>query len=179
MKSRILVLAYMGTGKTELAKHNSNVIDLDFQDFKYIYDKSIRDLPLEKRKGSVSLRTENLEYPNNFIEAVAEELNKGKIVVSPFIDHVFNSVDKSDLKKDTKIILVFPMQNDFKEYVDRFKKRGNSEEFILRRKREFTTLVNLFNNTSNRDYEKITIKPNQFLEEALIEYGINLNERMK
>jgi len=62
---------------------------------------------------------------------------------------------------------------------DRFKKRGNSEEFILRRKREFPTLANLFNNISNHYYEKITIKPNQFLEEALIEYGINLNERMK
>lgn len=71
------------------------------------------------------------------------------------------------------------MQSDFKEYEDRFKKRGNSEEFILRRKREFPALVNLFNNTLNHGYEKITIKPNQFLEETLVEYGINLNERMK
>lgn len=174
---KILILAYMGTGKTELARHYSNVSDLDFQDYKYIYDESIRDLPLEKRKGSVSLRTENPEYPNNFIKAMIKELDNDKIVVCPFIEHVFNAIDKSELKKDTKVILVFPMKNNFKEYEDRFKRRGNSEEFILRRKNEFPILADLFNNTSN--YEKIIIKPNQFLDEVLIEYGINLNERMK
>ena len=50
MKSKLLVLAYMGTGKTELEKHYDNVIDLDFQDYKYIYDESIQHLPLEKDK---------------------------------------------------------------------------------------------------------------------------------
>ena len=46
MKSKLLVLAYMGTGKTELEKHYDNVIDLDFQDYKYIYDESIQHLQL-------------------------------------------------------------------------------------------------------------------------------------
>ncbi len=31
MKSKILILAYMGTGKTELAKNNNNVVDLDLE----------------------------------------------------------------------------------------------------------------------------------------------------
>lgn len=168
----------MGTGKTELANRYNNVIDLDFQDYKYIYDESIRDLPLEKRKGSVSLRTENPNYPNNFKKAILEELDKERIVVSPFIEHVFSAIDSSnDFKekiKDTKVILVFPQSDNFEEYVERFKSRGNSEEFILRREKEFASLVDLFNNASNDEYEKIIIKPRQFLLEALIEYGINL-----
>ena len=177
MKDKILVLAYMGTGKTELAKKYNNIIDLDFQDYKYIYDKSIRDLPLEKRKGSVSLRTENIEYPSNFINVIIEELEKGKIVLCPFIDHVFNAIDSNNFKtkiEDTRIILVFPMKDNFQEYVERFKKRGNNEEFVLRRRKEFDLLVTMFNNASNNDYEKIIIKPKQFLSEALTEYGINL-----
>lgn len=56
----------MGTGKTQLEKHYKNVVGLDFQDYKYIYDKSIRHLPLEQRKGQTSLRTKNPDYPNNF-----------------------------------------------------------------------------------------------------------------
>ena len=46
MKNKILILAYMGTGKTELERRYNNVIDLDFQDYKYIYDESIRNLPV-------------------------------------------------------------------------------------------------------------------------------------
>lgn len=41
----------MGTGETELENRYDNVIDFDFQDYKYIYDESIRHLPLEQRKG--------------------------------------------------------------------------------------------------------------------------------
>ncbi len=175
-----LILAYMGTGKTELEHQYKNVIDLDFQDYKYIYDESIRQLPLEQRKGQTSLRTENPNYPDNFINAVLTELEEDKIVVSPFIGHVFKAIDSDAFKKnakDIRIILAFPMPNNFEEYVDRFRKRGNGEEFILRRRKEFTSLVDLFNNASNEEYEKIIIKPNQYLSEALIEYGINIKER--
>ena len=101
-------------------------------------------------------------------------------MVSPFIEHVFKAIDSQEFKeniKDTRIILVFPQSNNFGEYVDRFKKRGNNEEFILRRKKEFTSLVELFNNASNNKYEKIIIRPKQFLSQALIEYGVNLKER--
>ena len=48
---RLLIMAYMGTGETELENRYDNVIDFDFQDYKYIYDESIRHLPLEQRKG--------------------------------------------------------------------------------------------------------------------------------
>ena len=91
-KERLLVVAYMGTGKTVLARDYSNVIDLDFQDYMYIYDKSIRNLPLEKRKGKTELRTENSEYPNNFITKIIVELEKDKIVAVPFIDHVLDAI---------------------------------------------------------------------------------------
>ena len=37
---KLLIMAYMGTGKTELENKYDNVIDFDFQDYKYIYDES-------------------------------------------------------------------------------------------------------------------------------------------
>lgn len=180
MKNKLLILAYMGTGKTELEYRYNNVVDLDFQDYKYIYDESIRALPLEQRKGQTSLRVENPEYPNNFINAILNELEKDKIVVSPFIEHVLKAIDSDNFEnnvKNTRIILVFPMSNNFDEYVDRFKKRGNNEEFILRREKEFTSLIELFEKATTDKYEKIIIKPKQYLSEALIEHGVNLKER--
>lgn len=180
MNDKLLILAYMGTGKTELEYRYNNVIDLDFQDYKYIYDETIRYLPLEQRKGRTSLRIENPEYPNNFINAVLGELELGRIVVSPFIEHVFKAIDSDIFKKeaqDIKVLLVFPQSDNFEEYVNRFRARGNGEEFILRRRNEFDSLVELFNDASDEQYEKIIVKPNQYLSEALIGYGINLEER--
>lgn len=178
-KDKFLILAYMGTGKTELERRYNNVIDLDFQDYKYVYDESIRHLPLEQRKGQTSLRTENSRYPNNFINEVISELEKDRIVLVPFIDHVVGAIDSDTFKRNaeqTRVILLFPGSDNLEEYVERFKRRGNGEEFIQRRGKEFPDLVKLFEES---DYEKILIKPKQFLSQALIEYGINLGEKEK
>ncbi len=175
---KLLIMAYMGTGKTELESKYDNVIDFDFQDYKYIYDESIRHLPLEQRKGSTNLRTDNPSYPKNFLTDAVHLLNEGKIVVSPFIDHVFRAYGNSDIKsqiENLRIILVCPTRDNFDEYVQRFKQRGNSDEFIARREKEFSSLVDLFEQADN--YEKIIMKPGQYLSEALEEYGINLNSK--
>lgn len=172
---KLLILAYMGTGKTELENRYDNVIDFDFQDYKYIYDESIRHLPLEQRKGSTNLRTENPNYPKNFLTDAIKLLNEGKIVVSPFIDHVFKAYDGFNIEsqvEDLRTILVCPTRDNFDEYVHRFKQRGNSDEFIVRREKEFSSLVDLFEQASN--YEKIIMKPGQYLSEALEENGISL-----
>lgn len=177
---KLLIMAYMGTGKTELENNYDNVVDFDFQDYKYIYDESIRHLPLEQRKGSTNLRTENSNYPNNFLIDAVKLLNEGKIVVSPFIEHVFKAYDSSNIKeqvKNLRIILVCPLKENFEEYVERFKRRGNSEEFIARRKEEFSSLVDLFEKANN--YERIIIKPGQYLSEALEENGISLSLKSK
>lgn len=175
---KILILAYMGTGKTELENRYQNVVDFDFQDYKYIYDESIRHLPLEQRKGSVNLRTENPNYPQNFLENAIKLLNEGKIVVSPFIDHVFRAYDNSNFKSsvdNVRVILACPMRDNFDEYVQRFKQRGNSDEFIARREKEFSSLMDLFENADG--YERIIMKPGEYLSSALDEYGINLKSK--
>lgn len=172
---RLLIMAYMGTGKTELENRYDNVIDFDFQDYKYIYDESIRHLPLEQRKGSTNLRTENPNYPENFLTDAVQLLNEEKIVVSPFIDHVFKAYDGSNIAsqvENLRTILVCPTKDNFDEYVERFKRRGNSDEFIARREKEFSSLVDLFEQANN--YERIIMKPGQYLSEALEENGIGL-----
>lgn len=177
---KLLIMAYMGTGKTELENRYENVVDFDFQDYKYIYDEKIRHLPLEQRKGSTNLRTENPAYPKNFQEDALKHLEAGKVVVSPFIEHTFKAYDSKDFKRkieDTRVILVCPERENFSEYVERFRNRGNSEEFILRRQKEFHTLMDIFDNADR--YEKITVKKGKYLSEALEEYGIMLTPKKK
>ena len=176
---KILIMAYMGTGKTELKNKYENVVDFDFQDYKYIYDESIRHLPLEQRKGSTNLRTENPDYPKNFTTDALKLLNDGKIVISPFIEHVFKAFDSSDFKTridNIRIILVCPERNNFSEYIERFKQRGNSEEFIARREKEFSSLMDLFEQANQ--YERVVVPQGKFLSEVLEEYGIELKPKI-
>ena len=180
MKEKILILAYMGTGKTWCEQKYSNIFDFDFQDFKFVYDKSIAHLPLEQRKGNVALRTENPAYPKNWISALLDKLeNEENIVTVPFIDHVFDAVNSDLFKtkaKDVRVILAAPRRDNFDEYIERFKSRGNSDGFIERRSKEWPTLSDLFENSEN--YEKITLRPNQFLDDALITHGIALTPKL-
>lgn len=175
---KLLIMAYMGTGKTELEKRYENIVDFDFQDYRYIYDESIRHLPLEQRKGSTNLRTENPDYPKNFLHDATKLLDEGKIVVSPFIEHVFKAYDSFDFESilgEVKIILVCPERENFSEYVERFKQRGNSEKFIARREKEFSKLMDLFENADK--YDKIVVKKGQYLAEVLTEFGIELKAK--
>ncbi len=176
--TKILIMAYMGTGKTELENKYENIVDFDFQDYRYVYDESIRHLPLEQRKGSANLRSNNPDYPKNFLEDAIKLLNEGKIVVSPFIDHVFKAYASSEFQSrldNTRIILVCPERENFNEYIDRFRQRGNSEEFIERRTNEFPDLMDLFESATQ--YERIVVPKGKFLSQVLEDYGIELKPK--
>lgn len=175
---KILVLAYPGSGKTELEKQYENVVDFEHQDFRYVYDESIRHLPLELRKGSTDLRKDNPEWPENFLTNALKELDEGKIVVSPFVKTVYDAYNSEYFKekaKDVKTILVCPRLNEFEDYIERFKRRGNSDNFIARRKSEIAAVIELFENA--RDCQKIVLESGQYLAEALENYGIKLNKK--
>lgn len=175
---KILVLAYPGCGKTELEKRYQGVVDFEHQDFRYIYDESIRDLPLELRKGATDLREDNPEWPENFLTNALRELNDGKIVVSPFVRTVFDAYNNDFFRRraeNVRTILVCPKIEEFDEYVERFRKRGNSNNFIARRKSEIASIVELFEQTL--DCEKITLKNDQYLADALEKFGIELSKR--
>ena len=166
----------MGTGKSQLvaelakeSKSHREVVDHDFQPYCYIYDKSLDHLSLEQKKGFASLRTQNPAYPANFTAAALEHLNAGRIVLSPFIEHVFDAYNAPYFKnqtKDVRKIIVMPHKDNFAEYEQRYLDRKNNAEFIERRRAEFPRMVELFE-TAADDYEKIIPAPNQVLAEIL------------
>ena len=175
---KILVLAYPGSGKTELERQYEDVVDFEHQDFRYVYDESIRHLPLELRKGSADLRKDKPEWPENFLTNALSEKKKKKIVVSPFVRTVYEAYNSDyfkDKAKDVKTILVCPRLDQFEDYIERFKKRGNSDNFIARRKSEIAAVIEIFENAEN--CQKIVLESGQYLAESLKKYGIKLNKK--
>ncbi|MCL2586773.1 MAG: hypothetical protein FWE31_00865 [Firmicutes bacterium] len=171
MENKIIVLAYVGTGKAEMAKRYERIWNPSSDDYRYVWDK---EMPSEKRKGDPS-RTENPEFPNNFINAIFEKLADNIILLSltENLFHLYDSSQFRDKMKEARIILACPGRNAFNDYIKRYRVRGNSERFIENRQKEFPCIMDKFENAEG--YEKVVV--DEYLDDALIKHGVKLFEK--
>ena len=166
MKQKILVLAYPGCGKTYLAENYKNVSDLEFQHYRYDYGKN-KDLPLEKLKG-IKERTLRPEWPENFFEFLSQQIEKMEIVLVPMATSLFPVLD-SLAAQGTRIIFVIQDENMLEDIIEMYRKRGNGEEFIEKRRNDFQKFHNL---TAESKFEKVYIHKGEHLYEALVRVGV-------
>jgi len=178
-KNGTLILAASGTGKTTAATLFENVVDLDSIDFAFLYDKSLYgELPAEQLKNVIngwlanpgryakdSIRW-NPACPKNYIDAISSQLNKGKIVLVPFIQKVFDLAVQHFGDTDIRKIILFPPADNFNEYQQRYHHRGNDENFINIRRNEFSSLAKLFETAQG--FEKIVISQGKYLSDFLM-----------
>lgn len=172
MEQKILVLAYPGSGKTYLADHYKNVSDFEFQHYRYDYGE-YKHLPLEQLKGRTEIRTNNPDWPNNFFKALDNELQKGRIVLVPFATSLLEVLDYLEASSGVRIIFAIQNKNSFEELAESFRNRGNSEEFIERRRNDFQKCHELI---SESRFEKAYIETNEFLEDSLSKLGVEFQE---
>lgn len=171
MTNGVLVLAYPGTGKTFIADRYDNVADLEFQHYRYDYG-IYKNLPLEELKGKTDIRKPKDDWPNNFFKVIKEELQKREFVFVPFVTSLLPFVE-SITNKNTKVIIAIPNKNSLKNLIKVYKDRGNSEEFIERRKKDFSKAHDIIDKLP---YEKIYLEKNEFLLDALINRGYILKK---
>lgn len=170
MEQKILVLAYPGSGKTFLADNYENISDFEFQHFRYDYGE-YKHLPLEQLKGRTEIRTNNKEWPNNFFTALDEELQKDRIVLVPFATSLLEILSYLEESKNVRIIFAIQDKNSFEQLAQSFRNRGNSEQFIERRRNDFEKCHAII---SDSKFEKIYISKNEFLSDALSRIGVKL-----
>lgn len=168
MQQKTLVLAYPGSGKTYLAEHYKNVSDFEFQHYRYDYGE-YKHLPLEQLKGRTEIRTVKPDWPNNFFKALKKELQKGRIVLIPFATSLLEVLDYLEKTNGVRIIFAIQNKSTFKQLEMNFRKRGNSEEFIERRRNDFQKCHEII---ANSRFEKVYINDNEFLSDALSSLGV-------
>lgn len=172
VKNKILVLAYPGSGKTYLADNYKNISDFEFQHYRYDYGEH-KHLPLEQLKGRTEIRTNNPEWPNNFFKALDIELKKGRIVLVPFATSLLEILDYLETSSGVRIIFAIQNKDTFEQLAESFRSRGNSEEFIERRRNDFQKCHDLI---ANSKFEKVYINNNEFLSEALSRIGVQFEK---
>lgn len=172
MEQKILVLAYPGSGKTYLADHYKNVSDFEFQHYRYDYGE-FKHLPLEQLKGRTDIRTIKPDWPNNFFKALDIELQKGRIVLVPFATSLLEVLDYLETSKGVRIIFAIQAKESLENVLQNFRNRGNSEEFIERRRDDFEKCHEVI---ANSKFEKVYIMENEFLSDALSRVGIEFDK---
>ena len=172
MDKHILVLAYPGTGKTYIADNYEDVSDIEFQHYRYDYGK-YKDLPLEQLKGRTDIRTQKKEWPNNFFNFLEKELEDKKCVFVPMATSIFPILNHLSKEKNIRIIFAIQSEDSLNSMIETFQQRGNSKEFIERRKGDFIKFHKLI---KELDYEKVYIEQSEFLIDALNKIGINFKQ---
>ena len=169
--TNILVVAYPGTGKTFIAENFKDVMDLEFQHYRYDYGQ-YKELPLEELKGRADIRTPRVEWPENFFSFLKQEVKKHKVVLVPFATSLLPILPIiSD--GGVRVIFAIPKVECLERLIETYKQRGNSDEFIERRKNDFMRSYEII---ASSKFEKIYLDDGEFLLDGLEKIGIKLEK---
>jgi len=167
----IIISGFGGVGKTYLAKKYKNVIDLESSPFKYDYSNQ-NNINHEKLKGSKN-RILNKNYPENYINAIKEAIKKYDIVCVRYNgDEAVDFYDNYGLK----YIVCYPTKAAYRNYIQRFKERGNSDEWIEKNKLYYEVA---YKRCKNFKGKRILLHNNETLEDALIKRNYILIPKTK
>ncbi|HHU17130.1 MAG TPA: hypothetical protein GXZ70_02725 [Clostridiales bacterium] len=122
----MIIAGFSGIGKTFFCNHVEGAKDFVCMPYKYLLPEiGSGEIEHEKLKADLSLEM-NPEYPNNYINAILENMDKYKYLVIPSDSRVLAGLKD----KHVPYILCFPEQKAKEEYRKRYLQRGNTEEFL-------------------------------------------------
>jgi hypothetical protein len=172
MKKKILIFAFPGTGKTFTTQIFKNTCDFESLYYIFEYNKDVLHWHIDKHKGRDDIRVKSPDFPQNYIEALKEELEKKRIVITPFMVNNLAALEEADFDSETRIIVVTHDENDYETLAKRFSERGNAKDFIDLC-REWLPKINE-RAKEIPDIEVVTLSGNKFLMDALNDLDVPL-----
>ena len=148
----IIISAFPGTGKTYFYEKYKNsdikVLDSDSSNFSWIKDEN----------GN-NTTERNPDFPQNYINHIKENIGKVDIIFVSSHDIVRQSLYDNGIK----YIVAYP-DNDCKdEYLERYRNRGNTEEFINMMNKNWDKFINGMKNDKGAHIKWI-LGINQFID---------------
>lgn len=163
----IVISGFGGVGKTELAKKYKNVVDLESILWKWNYDVDITG-NIESYK-SYKYRTENVDYPQNYIDEIKKAQKQYDIVLIAYSDVICRALTDNGIE----FLIAYPEKEAKDIYIERYRKRGNNKAFIDANIESFERAVEV---AEKRLVPKMILHGDETLEEYLIKNGYNLEE---
>lgn len=164
-----LISVFAGLGKTTVGQKYSNVCDLQSSPYRCDYS-SIRKEDYEKMKYNPS-RTQNPEWPDNYLKAIIDAMKNYDIVLVP------SNLDVRKLLTDNNIDFLFVLPSDDidnrKKLLERYKQRGNSADLI---KDVMYNFDNWSRKQKDYSYPIVILDKDKYLEDLLIDMKIILKD---
>jgi hypothetical protein len=157
----MIVAAHAGTGKTTLAKlYPDWVIDFVAMPYKYHLHHSENAEP-EKSKAGYSIFDIQEDWPKNYVEAIKQTINCGKIILIPSDSGVLSLLNQENIP----YILCYPTRESKEAYRQRYMDRGNTDEFLS----IFIDGWDMFLDRLEGSHygNKIVMQPHQYLSDVL------------
>ena len=164
-KKPIVISAWICAGKTYLTEKYDSVTELPSGDYKYILTDEQKAV-VNKESLKSTQREISPAWPTNYYDAILEEVRKGGysiILIAPCMP--FEEMRKYGID----FMLAYPDPSCKDEYMRRARDRGANEDFVQRVENQIATDYKDFLNQPN---DKITLQPNEYLEDALIREGL-------
>lgn len=156
----MIVSAFAGVGKTTLAqKYGKDVIDLESGDFRWLNNDGT-----EQSKGSQ--RVQNPRFPINYLEAIKAANQKYKVVLISQHEVIRKCLDAVKLD----YILAYPDISMKEEFIERYRKRGNNENFIRLISTDWEKWIQALD--SVQTHSKIVLQKGQYLTDFVAELGL-------
>ena len=167
MTNGIVIAGFAGVGKTTLAKKYSNVIDIESSPYKYDYS-TYDNIDYEGFKGKKD-RIKNINFPQNYINAINQAKQKYDIVLIWLCDEAIDLYNKFGIN----FVVCYPNVDAFEGYKQRYISRGNSQTWI-------DNVVNYYNEffvkkLEKSNYKKIILEKDENLEDKLLKLGFKLD----
>ncbi|HKX72595.1 MAG TPA: hypothetical protein VJM32_01135 [Candidatus Saccharimonadales bacterium] len=144
-----IISAFPGTGKSYFASisERKKIVDLDSGDYTlgYMADGKIR----------------NPDFPNNYLLAIKEQIGKADILFVGCQPETIAALRKEGIP----FTLAYPARELKGEYINRFKKRANSELFINLLSKNWDLFLDFLE--SQKDCERIVLGRKQYISDAL------------
>lgn len=147
----MIISCFAGSGKsymTTLGRNESfikddlKLLDLESSNYQWKFEDNL--LPVEERKG-INEKVKNPNFIDNYINSIIKyEILGNNILISSQSELL-----KVIAKMDFPLILVFPSLDCKEEYIQRYRDRGNNENFIKLMEDNFENFVNSMKN--NKD----------------------------
>lgn len=154
MKNTSIISAFPGTGKSyfynqckEIRK-DLIILDSDSSDFSWIKDEN----------GN-NTTTRNPEFPDNYINHIKENIGKADLIFVSSHDIVRQALRDNNIK----YMVVYPNIKCKDEYLERYRNRGNTEEFINMMDKNWDKFIDGMAN-DNGAYFKYSLVSNDYID---------------
>ena len=142
----IICAGFTGVGKSFFIKSNPNLKCMESESSNFT----------DNRGTNRILITENSEWPNNYLNHIKENIGKYDIIFVSTHKELRESLTENNIE----FLLVYPDISLKEEYLERYKKRGSSNDYLKLVDKNWETWINQL---ENEKCKKIVLNSNEYL----------------